>query len=329
MTFKSAVITNEQVKSNMTLDKVIDCVENTWKWHGEGKVIMPPKITTDMSPLGVNGWFNSMPSYIQPLDSAGIKVVGGFIDNHKIGLPFIKSNVLLINPHNGVLRALLCGDWISDARTGAQPAVAMKYLAASTDVITIIGAGNQAHFALACIMIRHKLKEVRICDLSREARERFAQDYPQADFKIVPYESNEEACMGADVIITLTTANAPLVKEAWCKKGCLVLTMGSYTETSEDVPEKFDKIYLDCIAQGLHRGNFKEMAEKGIVNENNIDAELTDIVAGTKPGRTNPDDRIVCELVGMGSPDLCIATEVFNSIEANGTQKLTVDMLGE
>lgn len=324
----SAIITNAQVKQNMTLERVIECVENTWKWHGEDKVIMPPKITTDMTPMGVVGWFNSMPSYIQPLDSAGIKVVGGFLDNPKIGLPFIKSNVLLIDPHNGTLRALVCGDWISDARTGAQPAVAMKYLAASTDVVTIIGAGNQAHFAVACIMKYHHMKELRVCDLNKEARENFAKAFPDASFDIIPYASNEEACRGADVIITLTTANAPLVRESWCKSGCLVLTMGSYTETAEDIPMKFDKIYLDCISQGLHRGNFKEMAEKGIVTESSIAAELPEIIAGKKPGRTNPDDRIVCELVGMGSPDLCVATEVFRAVMQDPTTVMMVDMMG-
>lgn len=322
------IITNEQVKKVMTLEKAIECVEKTWKWHGEGLVVMPPKITTDMSSLGVPGWFNSMPSYLHPLKSAGLKFVGGFINNPKIGLPFIKSNILMIDPETGVLRALVCGDWISDARTGAQPAVAMKYLAASTDVVTVIGAGNQAHFAIGCILKSHEVKEVRVCDLNQTARENFGKAFPDAACKFVPFASNEEACTGADVIITLTTANAPLVKEAWCKPGCLVLTMGSYTETADDVATKFDKIFLDCTAQGLHRGNFKEMAERGIVTAEMVEAELPDIVAGKKPGRVNSKDRIVCELVGMGSPDLCIATEVYNYYSENNSDVLTVDMLG-
>jgi ornithine cyclodeaminase/alanine dehydrogenase-like protein (mu-crystallin family) len=328
MKFISLIITNEQVKANITLDKVIDCVEDTWRWHGEGTVIMPPKITTDMSSMGVAGWFNSMPSYIQPLDSAGIKVVGGFLNNPKNGMPYIKSNVLLINPHNGTLRALVCGDWISDARTGAQPAVAMKYLAASTDVVTVIGAGNQAHFSVSCIMKRHSLKELRICDINPEAREKFVCDFSGSGFMVSAYSSIEEACRGADVVITLTTANEPLVHEAWCKPGCLVLTMGSYTETSEDIPLKFDKIFLDCIAQGLHRGNFKEMVEKGLMTETSIEAELSDIIVGKKNGRMNSSERIVCELVGMGSLDLCIATEVFNTIIKKHGDVLSVNMLG-
>ena len=108
------------------LDLAIRCVEETWRWHGEGKVVMPPKITTDMAEMGLPSWFNSMPSYIQPLDMAGIKIVGGYLENPKHGLPFIKSNLVLLDPHNGRLRALMCGDWISDARTGAQPAIAIS-----------------------------------------------------------------------------------------------------------------------------------------------------------------------------------------------------------
>ncbi|NLZ15490.1 MAG: hypothetical protein GXY27_02235, partial [Erysipelotrichaceae bacterium] len=70
----STVLDNELVKANFDLDQVIDCVEQTWRWHGEGKVVMPPKVTTDMTSMGVAGWFNSMPSYIQPLDCAGAKI---------------------------------------------------------------------------------------------------------------------------------------------------------------------------------------------------------------------------------------------------------------
>ena len=326
---KTLIITNELVKKYVSLEDVIEAVENTWRWHGEKKVVMPPKITTDMGNLGVKGWFNAMPSYLGPIDSAGIKVVGGYADNPKNGLPFIRSNLLVTDPHNGFLRALVCGDWISDARTGAQPAIAMKYLASKTDVVTIIGAGRQAFYAVSCISRIHKMKELRICDISKEAREKFASYFPEADFEIVPYEDNETACRESDVIITLTTANAVLVEEPWCKPGCLVLTMGSFQEVSDDIARKFDKLYLDHIAQGLHRGQFLPMAHRGEITENDFAAELPEIVAGIKPGRENLLDRLMCELVGMGSPDLCIATMAFERVSKSGEEVVAVDMMGE
>lgn len=324
---ESLIITNQMVQKYVSIEDVIQCVENTWKWYGENQIIMPSKITTDMSSAGVNGWFNSMPSYIHPLNSAGIKVVGGYSDNPKNGLPFIRANLLLTDPANGDLRALMCGDWISDARTGAQPAVAMKYLAGSTDIVTIIGAGRQAFYAVECIRKVHKMKELRICDIRPEAREKFASYFPDADFEITPYASIEEACRESDVIITLTTADAVLVEEPWCKPGCLVMPMGSFHEVDDDIARKFDKLYLDNIAQGMHRGQFLNMAHSGEITEESFEAELPDVVAGLKKGRENASERIICQLVGMGCPDLAVATLAYNRILEAGEKTLSVDMM--
>ncbi len=323
----SMVITNKTVQQYASIEDVIECVENTWRWYGEKQVIMPAKITTDMSSAGVNGWFNSMPAYIHPLNSAGIKVVGGYSDNPKNGLPFIRANLLLTDPSNGDLRALVGGDWISDARTGAQPAVAMKYLAAKTDIITMVGAGRQAYYAVECIRRVHKIKEVRVCDIRQEAREKFATYFPDADFAITPYASIEDACKESDVIITLTTADAVLVEEPWCKPGCLVMPMGSFHEVDDNIARKFDKLYLDNIAQGMHRGQFLNMAHTGEITEESFHGELPDVVAGLKTGRENPEERIICQLVGMGCPDIAAATLVYQRVKEQGDAMISIDMM--
>ena len=167
------IISDSLVQENITIEEVITQVENTWRWYGEGKVIMPSKITLDMSSLDVRGWFNSMPSYIQDTDLAGLKFVGGFVDNKALGLPFIRAKLLLFDPRTGSMRALMGGDWISQFRTGAQPAIACKCLASSTDVVTIIGAGAQAYAALECMRRVLEMKEVRVCDIFPEARKNF------------------------------------------------------------------------------------------------------------------------------------------------------------
>jgi alanine dehydrogenase len=329
MAEKTLIIDNATTRKYMDVETAIRLVEDTFRWHGEDKIIMPSKITTDMSSAGINSWFNSMPSYIGPMNAAGIKVVGGYGDNRKRGMPYIKANVLLTDPSTGELKALLCGDWISDIRTGAQPAVTMKYLAAKTEIITIIGAGLQAYHSVLCMSkLFDTIQEVRVCDIRPEAREKFAAYFPDAPFKVVPYASNKEACEGADVIATITTADAVLVEADWCKPGCLVMSMGSYTELADDVPEKFDKIMIDHIGQGLHRGNFKKLAEEGKITPESFDATIPEVIAGVKKGRTSPEERIVVEIIGMGSHDLTLAAETYNRIVAQGEKVLSVDMMG-
>ena len=320
MSTNMRIITEKTVAKYLTFDDAIGLVEQTWKWYSEGKIVMPAKITTDMEPLGVKGWFNAMPSYVAPLDAAGLKLVGGYSDNPKNGLPYIRANVLLTDPSTGTLKALIAGDLISTMRTGAQPAVACKYLAAKTDVVTFIGAGAQAVFCLTCMSRILDIKEVRVCDLFDSAKQRFIDHFGDHSFRMKACGSNREGCEGADVIITITSGNGIFVEEPWLKKGSLVLTMGSFTETSDEVVTKADKLYADHIGQGLHRGNFKTMVEKGLIDTSSFAAQLTDVVAGKAPGRENDSERIIAELVGMGCPDLVLGATVYNRVIEAGVE---------
>ena len=323
---KAMIIGEEIVKKYLTAEDVIEICEKTWKWYGEGKIVMPNKITTDMSSLGVAGWFNSMPAYIAPLDTAGLKVVGGYDANKAIGLPYIKANVVLTDPHTGVLRALVSGDYINDMRTGAQPAIMVKLLAASTDVVCFIGTGLMAYYSLLCMTKTVNIKEVRLCDISEAAMDRFIARFPDAPFKFVKCSSNEAGCRGADVIVTVTNANTNLVEEPWVKEGGLVMTMGSFRETSFDVVRKADKIAVDQVGQSLHRGNVKELAEMGEINENSFDIIVPDVLAGKAAGRKDPKERIYAQIIGTGMLDVACAGLVLQRIQESGEDVFRYDM---
>ena len=320
------IIGEETVRKYLTLEDVIDICEKTWRWYGEGKVVMPNKITTDMSSLGVAGWYNSMPAYIGPMDTAGLKLVGGYDANKALGLPYIKANVILTDPRTGLLKAVISGDFINDARTGAQPAIMAKLLASSTDVICIIGTGLMAYYSLLCMSKTLPIKEVRLCDISEEAKDKFISRFPDASFRFVKCSNNEEGCRGADVIITVTNANADLVEEPWIKEGGLVMTMGSFRETSFDVVRKADKIAVDQVGQSLHRGNVKELAEMGEIDENSFDIIIPDVLAGKAHARTNPKDRIYAQIIGTGMLDVACAGLLLEKMDLADEAVHRVDM---
>lgn len=304
---EALLITNADVQKYVTVEDVIEIVEKTWTWFGNDEIIMPPKITTDMSSAGVDGWFNSMPNYIKPLDIAGIKVVGGYNGNKAKGMPYIKANVLLTDPHSGMLKALVAGDWISDMRTGAQPAIMCKRLAYKTDVVTIIGAGLQGYTSLLCMTKLLDIKKVYVCDLSEQARLNFISKFEGTDIEFVSCTDNKSACEDSDIIITVTTADAELVKASWVKEGALVITMGSFKEVEFDVVLKADVIAVDHVAQALHRGNLKPLAELGKVDENSFDIEIGLLLAGKQTYTPDPKKRVYAQIVGMGCPDVAVA----------------------
>ncbi|MDO4587051.1 MAG: ornithine cyclodeaminase family protein [Planctomycetia bacterium] len=320
------VISETKIKEVLTPEDAIDQVEKTWKWYGMGDVIMPTKITLDMESIGVPGWMNSMPSYIKATDKAGMKWVGGFKENPKQGKPFIRAKVFLADPRTGDLLAVVAGDWISDMRTGAQPAIMAKYLASKTDVVTIIGAGIQGYTTLLCMSKLLKMKEVRICDICPEARQKMIERFADAPFKMVDCDNNEAACQESDIIITVTTANAVLVEEPWVKKGAIVITMGSFSEISEDLIRKADMRIVDHIGQALHRGSFAEMAARGEITEESFATDMPTLVSGKHPGRTNPEDRIIVSPIGMGAPDAALAALALERIEAAGIEVPMVDL---
>lgn len=323
---QAVVIGNKTVQKFVSVEDVIETVEKVWKEYGEDKIIMPPKITTDMSKAGVAGWFNSMPCYIESSDTAGIKLVGGYNGNKALGLPFIKANVFLTDSKTGLLKAIVGGDWISDMRTGAQPAIMAEKLASKTDVVTIIGAGLQGYTSLLCMSKRIKMKEVRVCDLNPEARRSFIAKFDGFDFDLVEYESAENACSGSDIIITVTTANADLVKDVWVKKGALVMTMGSFRETAFDVVRNADSLAVDHPEQALHRGNLKELGESGELTVESFDIVMPLVLAGKQKGRKNADDKICAQIVGMGCPDVAIASLAYERLIASGEKLTLVDM---
>ena len=323
---KALIISDKIVRKYLTVEDVIDVCEKTWRWYGEGKVVMPNKITTDMSTQGVAGWFNSMPAYIAPMDTAGLKLVGGYDANKELGLPYIKANVILTDPRTGILKAVVDGDFINDARTGAQPAIMTKMLASSTDVVCFIGTGLMAYYSLLCMSKTVEMKEIRLCDISEEAMDRFIARFPDAPFKFVKCKTNEEGCRGADVIITVTNANADLVEEPWVKEGGLVMTMGSFRETSFDVVRKADKIAVDQVGQSLHRGNVKELAEMGEIDENSFDIIIPDVLAGKGEARTNKKDRIYAQIIGTGMLDVACAGLLLEKLAAANENLSVVDM---
>lgn len=318
------LITQEQAKSLLDMPSAIRIVEEVYRSHGRAKVLMPPKITLDLGEAQpwppYKGYMNAMPAYLGDADVAGIKWAGGFQDNYKIGLPFITAMILLINPKNGVFVAIMDGAHITALRTGAASAVCAKYLARKeSSVVGIIGAGVQGRTHLRALHHLFKLKDVRVMDVKEGAAEAYAREMrAETDLKISPKKSYRDVVEGADIICTLTTADEPMVRKEWLKKGSLVISAGSYQELDPGVVLSADKIVVDSWAQTSHRGELARLVEAGRLGEKNIHAEIGEILAGKKRGREREDENILAIPIGLGSLDIGCAFEVYQKAVEKG-----------
>lgn len=128
-----------------------------------------------------------------------------------------------------------------------------------------------------------KIDHVIIGDIRREAAEKFAEEMSkELNLDISVAKNNEEVCVDSDAIITVTIANEPLVMKKWLKKGCTVLSVGSFQELDENIPLKADKLVVDNWEQNSHRGELLKLVKAGRITRNNIYAEIPEIVVGRK-----------------------------------------------
>ncbi|UFJ39638.1 ornithine cyclodeaminase family protein [Brevibacillus humidisoli] len=319
------LISQQQVKEVLGMKKMIGIVEQVWRAHGSEQVLMPSKITLDLGegndwpPYG--GSFNAMPAYIgEQIDISGIKWVCGFEGNRAKGLPYISGTILLNDPRTGELLAVMDGSYITDYRTGAATGVAVKYLAKQdAKVVGIIGAGIQARTNLTAIAELIPVEKVHIIDINKEVAQQFAADMSrELNVEVVVAERNQDVAEEADILVTVTTANKPLVMKEWVKEGALVISVGSFQELDDQIPLRADKLVVDNWEQNAHRGELVKLVEAGRLTQAHIHAEMPDIVTHKKAGREN-DKEIICAcLIGMGSTDIGIAHAVYRDVKASG-----------
>ncbi len=313
---ETVLLSKSDIEQVITEKDVVEIVEKTYKGYGEGKVINPTKVSLDLGETAqwppYQAYMNAMPAYVGWLDSAGLKWAGGFFSNIKQGLPYISAMILLINPRNGQFRVAMEGAHITNMRTGAQSAVALKYLTDKKSIrIGLYGAGMQGHYQTMAISELFNIEELKVYDIKREASEKFARDMKdRVTGNIIIVDSPEEAADG-DAVICVTQSKDKFVKNSWVKPGTVVLALGSFQECEDAFILAADKIIVDHIGQTLHRGALKELNAKGEITEKNIYATIGEIVAGKKKGRTSDSERILCVPIGTGALDVAVATVAY------------------
>ncbi|MHA1838552.1 MAG: ornithine cyclodeaminase, partial [Candidatus Ranarchaeia archaeon] len=311
-------------KAGLDIRIVNEAVEEVFKAHTKKEVILPYKIVLDLGERE-RGRINAMPAYVGGnIDMCGIKWIAGFPGNpKKYGIPRAHGIIIINNSWTGLPLAIMDGTLISAMRTGAATGVGAKYLARKdSEIVAIIGCGVQARTQIASLKeVIPSISEVRGYDIRYEAAQAFANEIAEK-YHITgkAAKTPREAVEGADIIVTVTVADEPIVKNAWVKKGSFFAHVGSYQEEEFAVVQNSDKLVVDDWEQVLHRKTpvLALMAEKGLISPSDIHANIGEIILGQKPGRETPEERIFYAPIGMGSEDVAVATYVYNKAKRLG-----------
>jgi ornithine cyclodeaminase/alanine dehydrogenase len=317
---KVLLLTEEQIISTISMKEVVEACEKTFRGMGEEKVVNPTKITLDLGIggkwPGFNASMNAMPAYIGWQNIAGIKWIGGWDNNPSAGLPYLSAMILLIEPETGKFLAVMEGNHITNMRTGAQSAVAMKHLTDKRSLVMgLYGAGTQGRTQTGAFAEIFDIAELRVYDIVPEAAERFKKEmegkHGDKVSRITVCSEPRGAAEGCDVIVSVSHGKDKHIKNEWVKPGAVVFPMGSNTEASDELLLSVDKIIVDHIGQTLHRGALKDVVNQGKLGEKDIYATIGEVVAGKKKGLENDRQRIVCVPIGTGAMDISCAAVVY------------------
>ena len=279
---KPTLLLNETtIKELLNMKDYIEIADNVYKGLDNGTVTNPEKLTLDLGETGgyphYDGFVNAMPAYIGWQDMAGLKWVGGFNGERKeADLPFIAGLIVLIEPHIGTFVAAMDGTHITNVRTGAQTATALNYLVDKPSVsVGMYGSGVQARMNTLAIAKIFDVSELIIWNHRRVTAEEFAEDMNEIVTGDIHIVEDAKAASKADVLITATTAQEPIVKaDYWVEPGTLVFPLGSFQEIEDDLILNADNIIVDHEDQALHRGALKKLNKEGQLSVDDITTTL-------------------------------------------------------
>ena len=218
----------------------------------------------------------------------------------------------------------------SNVRVGSMGALAAKYLARSdSESIGFIGAGEQAKMHLIAMKTAiPSLKTCRVAAKYPEEEEAFLREMSPivSDVEITTTGGDLQAAVeGCDIIVTATSAQAPLLKADWMKPGSFYSHVGGW-EDEYAVAKNCDKIVCDDWETVKHRTQtLSRMYKDGELKDEEIHGDLIDLMTGAKPGRESDDERTYFNAGGLAYVDVAIAMAMYErAAEAGMGQDLKI-----
>lgn len=310
-------------KLAMTDAEILDAVERALIAQGKGETVIEPRVHLIPDPA-FNGHFNVLRGYVAPLGLAGVKIVGDFVDNYKLGLPSEMAMLNLFDPKTGIPVAMIDATFITDARTGAITALGARHLARrESKVLGHIGARGTSYWNVRLLDSLFDFDEIRVHSRRPESRNAFAARLERGLGKKIVITEDWETCVrGADIVVEASRLErpTPMLKTEWIKPGAFVVPYGTMSAVELSLTDKMDKMVVDDWSQckGGMFGSLRAHVEAGKLSEQTLYGELGEIVAGRKPGRQSDDETNLFWHRGLSLSDIALGHAILQKAERLG-----------
>ncbi|HEY6391783.1 MAG TPA: ornithine cyclodeaminase family protein [Bryobacteraceae bacterium] len=299
-------LSEADVREVLSLPDLIEAIESAVVAFSAGKAAQPVRAVLE-APGGV---FASMPAYLGSIPAMGAKLVTVFHGNTGQGLPTHLATIVLLDPATGGLLATMDGRYITEVRTAAASAVAARHLALpEASVLAIIGSGVQARSHLELLPLVRKFNDIRCWSPTAANARKLASEFDRLPVRIV--ESARAAVEGSDVVALVTASNTPVFQDAWVKPGACVISVGACRPMQREMDPALVAravLVVDSRAAALKEsGDVVQGIREGRFDETHIAAELGQVAADPRLGRSNREQITVFKSLGMAVEDVAAA----------------------
>ena len=308
------LITEADVRSLLTMPVALEIVEESLRQQGNNELILHPRRRIKLPD-------NALLHYMAAADTVrgyfGMKI-------YTVARGVARFVVPLFRSATGEMAALIEADALGQLRTGAASGVATKYLAnANARNACIIGTGYQARTQLQAVAAVRRLQRVRAFGRDPGRRAKFCSEMSERiGIAVEAMHSGEEAVKGAEIVITATSATKVVLEGAWLAPGMHVNAMGANWPQKRELDaaavNRAGKIVVDSIEQSKMEAGDLIQAFGEDQSRWNVVQELSQIVAGNAPGRSNADQITLFKSNGIATWDLAAAVRVFEMAVAQG-----------
>ncbi|HSS28680.1 MAG TPA: ornithine cyclodeaminase family protein [Usitatibacter sp.] len=289
----------------LTMPRAIELIERVHKEYSTGNAIDVPRERSRLPKAALHILQGAVPNS----NVFGYKAY----TSSREGVRFL---VYAFDAQNGRLDAVVEADRMGMMRTGAAGGVAAKWLARpDAKVVGLFGSGWQAEGQLEALAVVRKLERVKVYSRTAEKVAKFCDKMAKKlAIDVVPAASPEDAVRGSDIVVTITTSATPVFDGEWLAPGTHVNAAGSNSllrrEIDEATVRKADPVVVDSRPSAMKEaGDLLPALEKGRLHSGML-VEIGEVIAGTRPGRTNPGQVTLFESQGMAIQDLVMAADM-------------------
>ena len=303
-------LSRADVEALLDIDSMLEALGKALVVFSSGITSVPPRAGARVGDRGILG---AMPGYV-PGIALEVKLVSVFPGNHRHGLPSHQGLIMVFDEDTGTPLAVMDGAYITAIRTGGTAAVAARALARDdASVLAILGAGVQGGSHLETFPRVRDFKEIRVASRDSQSAKALAARHPRASVA----ESFEAAVRGADVVACCTDAREPILRREWLEPGVHVSSVGgTWGPELDSATIAAGRVFVEW------RGAATNPPPAGAAELQGVDAstltEVGEVLAGTRPGRSSPDEITIYKSTGHAVEDAAAARLVYDRAKAEG-----------